>query len=425
MSRCGSLPLLLLLMILLPGGGAEECSDSFRRGKDNFVLDTAEAVKNGAAPLASERAASIQDCVELCCGDERCNLAMLVPADPTDEDPSPVCALFNCVYRSKFVCDFTTQEGYQSSIRNSVYDKYLQGPVHSSIANAGRDIIAQPGRPVLLSGIESLLLNEAHITKYQWILEEGDSDVETNQTDTVKLTNLKEGSYLFLLTITDTHGETSKANVSVIVITPEMSISYCMAPLKVGPCRAAFPRWQYDATQGLCTEFHFGGCNANENNYLSENDCMSACQGVKGKPLKISPKKTSVTNDKDCLDDCTNTTDGESCIKFQCTDAPRTGPCRASIPRWFYDPLKLKCYSFIFGGCNGNENNFEDETTCMETCKDVSGTNYTHVIQAICGASASLTSKERKESNVLSVQLSQILFSNVTQTRKYFMLQLL
>lgn len=48
---------------------------------------------------------------------------------------------------------------------------------------------------------------------------------ETNQTDTVKLTNLKEGSYLFLLTITDTHGETSKANVSVIVITPEMSIS--------------------------------------------------------------------------------------------------------------------------------------------------------------------------------------------------------
>lgn len=75
---------------------------------------------------------------------------------------------------------------------------------------------------------------------------------------------------------------------------------YCMAPLKVGPCRAAFPRWQYDATQGLCTEFHFGGCNANENNYLSENDCMSACQGVKGKPLKISPKKTSVTNDKDC-----------------------------------------------------------------------------------------------------------------------------
>uniref|UniRef100_A0A3P9LW93 Kunitz-type protease inhibitor 1 n=1 Tax=Oryzias latipes TaxID=8090 RepID=A0A3P9LW93_ORYLA len=387
MSRCGSLPLLLLLMILLPGGGAEECSDSFRRGKDNFVLDTAEAVKNGAAPLASERAASIQDCVELCCGDERCNLAMLVPADPTDEDPSPVCALFNCVYRSKFVCDFTTQEGYQSSIRNSVYDKYLQGPgeVHSSIANAGRDIIAQPGRPVLLSGIESLLLNEAHITKYQWILEEGDSDVvieETNQTDTVKLTNLKEGSYLFLLTITDTHGETSKANVSVIVITPEMSISYCMAPLKVGPCRAAFPRWQYDATQGLCTEFHFGGCNANENNYLSENDCMSACQGVKdSKQRSIHPSEG--------LDDCTNTTDGESCIKLnqtfsrllsinlserkiQCTDAPRTGPCRASIPRWFYDPLKLKCYSFIFGGCNGNENNFEDETTCMETCKDVS-----------------------------------------------------
>uniref|UniRef100_A0A8C7YWL1 BPTI/Kunitz inhibitor domain-containing protein n=1 Tax=Oryzias sinensis TaxID=183150 RepID=A0A8C7YWL1_9TELE len=202
--------------------------------------------------------------------------------------------------------------------------------------------------------------------------------------------------------------------------------------LCVGPCRAAFPRWQYNATQGLCTEFHFGGCNANENNYLSENDCMSACEGVKGKPLKISHKKTSVTNDKDCS------------IYFQCTDAPRTGPCRASIPRWFYDPLKLKCYSFIFGGCNGNENNFEDETTCMETCKDVSGTNYTHIIHKICGGSASLTSKERKAAagflpclleslmfcrslytqNFVSLDASpRILFSNVTQTRKYFMLQ--
>uniref|UniRef100_A0A8C7Z216 MANSC domain-containing protein n=1 Tax=Oryzias sinensis TaxID=183150 RepID=A0A8C7Z216_9TELE len=202
MSRCGSLPLLLLLLILLPGGGAEECSDSFRRGKDNFVLDTAEAVKNGAAPLDSERAASIQDCVELCCGDERCNLAMLVPADPTDDDPSPVCALFNCVYRSKFVCDFTTQEGYQSSIRNSVYDKYLQvpGEVHSSIANAGRDIIAQPGRPVLLSGIESLLLHEAHITKYQWILEEGDNDVVIEVTPAGEQSIITPNGYFKLCT---------------------------------------------------------------------------------------------------------------------------------------------------------------------------------------------------------------------------------
>ncbi|XP_024146290.1 kunitz-type protease inhibitor 1 [Oryzias melastigma] len=386
MSRSGSSSLLLLLL-LLAGGASEECSDLFRRGKDNFVLDTAEAVKNGAAPLASERTASIQECEGLCCGDERCNLALLVPADPADEDQSPVCALFDCVYRNKFVCDFTTQEGYKSSIRTSVYEKYLPGPdkMDPPIAKSGGNIITQPGRPVLLSGIASLVLLEDHIIKYQWSFQEGNNDVvieKTDQPDELKLTNLKEGIYTFQLTITDAHRKTSSGNVSVLVITPEMSKSYCLAPLKVGPCRASFPRWQYNATLGVCTEFHFGGCNANDNNYLSNDDCMSACQGVPDTMQRI------ILPSED-MNDCNKTLDGEPCVKLnrtfnrllrinlserriQCTDAPRTGPCRASIPRWYYDPLKQMCTQFTFGGCSGNDNNFDDESTCMETCDGVS-----------------------------------------------------
>ncbi|RVE55911.1 hypothetical protein OJAV_G00231090 [Oryzias javanicus] len=385
MSRSGSSPLLLLLL-LLAGGAAEECSNLFRRGKSNFVLDTKEAVKNGAAPLASERVASIQNCEELCCWDERCNLALLVPADPADEDQSPVCALFDCVYRNKFVCDFTTQDGYQSSIRTSVYEKYLPGPdkIDPPIAKSGGDIITQPGRPVLLSGIASLVLLEDHIISYQWSFKEGDKGIvmeKTDQPDELKLTNLTEGYYVFQLTITDAHKKTSSGNVSVVVITPEMSKSYCLAPLKVGPCRAAFPRWQYNASLGVCTEFHFGGCNANDNNYLSNDDCMSACQGVRD-----TMHRTILPSED--MNDCNNTSVGEPCVKLnrtfnrllrinlsdrriQCTDAPRTGPCRASIPRWYYDPLKQMCTHFTFGGCSGNENNFEDETTCMGTCDGV------------------------------------------------------
>lgn len=72
--------------------------------------------------------------------------------------------------------------------------------MHSSIANAGRDIIAQPGRPVLLSGIESLLLNEAHITKYQWILEEGDSDVVIEVTPAGEQSIITPNGYFKLCT---------------------------------------------------------------------------------------------------------------------------------------------------------------------------------------------------------------------------------
>uniref|UniRef100_A0A4W6ENZ8 BPTI/Kunitz inhibitor domain-containing protein n=1 Tax=Lates calcarifer TaxID=8187 RepID=A0A4W6ENZ8_LATCA len=58
----------------------------------------------------------------------------------------------------------------------------------------------------------------------------------------------------------------------------------------------------------------------------------------------------------------------------QCAEPPRTGPCRASHTRWYYDPLDRKCYQFTFGGCDGNGNNFEEEGKCQDTCDGVTGT---------------------------------------------------
>uniref|UniRef100_A0A3Q2PBI9 BPTI/Kunitz inhibitor domain-containing protein n=1 Tax=Fundulus heteroclitus TaxID=8078 RepID=A0A3Q2PBI9_FUNHE len=52
----------------------------------------------------------------------------------------------------------------------------------------------------------------------------------------------------------------------------------------------------------------------------------------------------------------------------RCVDPPRVGPCRASFPRWYYDPLETKCVSFIFGGCDGNDNNFDKEEDCSAAC---------------------------------------------------------
>lgn len=45
------------------------------------------------------------------------------------------------------------------------------------MANAGRDIVVQPGETVLLNGIESEALGDAKITDYSWTLDSGDEDV--------------------------------------------------------------------------------------------------------------------------------------------------------------------------------------------------------------------------------------------------------
>nr|XP_031299232.1 amyloid-like protein 2 isoform X1 [Camelus dromedarius] len=56
-------------------------------------------------------------------------------------------------------------------------------------------------------------------------------------------------------------------------------------------------------------------------------------------------------------------------VKAVCSQEALTGPCRAVMPRWYFDLSKGKCVRFIYGGCGGNRNNFESEDYCMAVCK--------------------------------------------------------
>ncbi|KFV71916.1 Amyloid-like 2, partial [Dryobates pubescens] len=59
-------------------------------------------------------------------------------------------------------------------------------------------------------------------------------------------------------------------------------------------------------------------------------------------------------------------------MKSVCSQEAMTGPCRAVMPRWYFDANKRKCIRFIYGGCGGNRNNFESEEYCMAVCKKMS-----------------------------------------------------
>ncbi|KAJ8263918.1 hypothetical protein GJAV_G00143070 [Gymnothorax javanicus] len=193
----------------------------------------------------------------------------------------------------------------------------------------------------------------------------------------------------------------------------KMSDDHCMAPKKIGPCRGSFPRWHYNAVTEQCEEFLFGGCKENMNNYLSSQECSKACDGVtaastpdkSGRMLPRPDEKCGTTCGPDqftctngcCIDkalecdktqQCSDGSDEEICEKIdekfrmlleipvdeekvRCTEPPITGPCRASMTKWYYDPLERRCNRFNYGGCSGNENNFDLETACMKACKTV------------------------------------------------------
>nr|XP_046171511.1 kunitz-type protease inhibitor 2 [Oncorhynchus gorbuscha] len=50
------------------------------------------------------------------------------------------------------------------------------------------------------------------------------------------------------------------------------------------------------------------------------------------------------------------------------------GSCRAAFPKYYYDVTNQTCKLFIYGGCNGNGNNFHSQEECEGACSGVTGT---------------------------------------------------
>ncbi|XP_029964150.1 kunitz-type protease inhibitor 2 [Salarias fasciatus] len=158
------------------------------------------------------------------------------------------------------------------------------------------------------------------------------------------------------------------------------SRDHCRLPARVGPCRAAFPRFFYNVTSQTCDSFIFGGCENNTNNFQTVEECLAECSGVtgsvlpddsapaspaapaavkapRGAPPPPAPTQSSQKNE--------SSPDGRAEL---CEAEPEAGPCRAAFQRWFYDRSTGSCRTFVYGGCRGNKNNYPSEDSCVSSC---------------------------------------------------------
>ncbi|XP_036701140.1 kunitz-type protease inhibitor 1 isoform X10 [Balaenoptera musculus] len=326
---------------------ADNCLDRFTPGVPAFVLDTDASVRNGATFLRSLTVRRGRDCVHACCSSNDCNLALVELQPDGGEAAIASCFLINCLYEQNFVCKFAPREGFINYLTREVYRSYrelrTQGFGGSQIPKAweGTDLKVQPQEPLVLKGVEST----------DWHLLQGDTDVRVkrNDPDQVELWGLKEGTYLFQLTVAGSDQPESTSNITVTVLSPKQTEEYCLASSKVGRCRGSFPRWYYNPTEQICKSFVYGGCLGNKNNYLREEECKLACRNVQGPSVERHHPD-----------------------KGHCVDLPDTGLCLESIPRWYYNPFTERCARFTYGGCYGNKNNFEGEEQCLESCRGIS-----------------------------------------------------
>ena len=55
-------------------------------------------------------------------------------------------------------------------------------------------------------------------------------------------------------------------------------------------------------------------------------------------------------------------------VNDPCTKPPDPGPCEAAIQRFYFDAASGQCLPFTYGGCQGNDNNFETNAACETVC---------------------------------------------------------
>ncbi|XP_044255568.1 spondin-1 [Tribolium madens] len=108
--------------------------------------------------------------------------------------------------------------------------------------------------------------------------------------------------------------------------------------------------------------------------------CSASCgKGVKMRTrlLLVEPglqqkcsSRVELVQQAPCMDtpDCTI---DMATAKVICMQESEPGPCTGYFNRWYFEPRKMMCVPFIYGGCRGNRNNFLTAQECMEACQVV------------------------------------------------------
>ncbi|XP_036384122.1 kunitz-type serine protease inhibitor bitisilin-3 [Megalops cyprinoides] len=134
--------------------------------------------------------------------------------------------------------------------------------------------------------------------------------------------------------------------LSVLFCTALSMNAKCADPMDQGTGNEQQLKYYFSQTDG-CLPFFYKGEGGNGNRFNNESECVWTCHD---NPESLYPEGVAV-----------------------CDLPMEPGPCYGRQLRFHFNSQERTCRTFIYGGCRGNGNRFEDMETCQQTCMGKSG----------------------------------------------------
>uniref|UniRef100_A0A914Q7T5 BPTI/Kunitz inhibitor domain-containing protein n=1 Tax=Panagrolaimus davidi TaxID=227884 RepID=A0A914Q7T5_9BILA len=143
-------------------------------------------------------------------------------------------------------------------------------------------------------------------------------------------------------------------------------------------------RWYFNQQSGNCQPFIYLGMKGNQNNFLSQQMCESACSinpCAEGNPFIGVDGRTQTCSASQSLNMCpssywchigadqTTTVCCPGASQNSCNLPMSTGEGNANLERYYFDSSSKTCRQFIYNGLKGNQNNFLTLRSCQLACQ--------------------------------------------------------
>ena len=119
-----------------------------------------------------------------------------------------------------------------------------------------------------------------------------------------------------------------------IPIQEDFQLEFCFLGKDPGKGNGKQTRYSYNHETGVCENFVYGGKKGNANRFLTMQSCEASC--TRAQDICELPKVI--------------------------------GPCSGSMEQYWYDKDRDECFTFTYGGCQGNGNKFDTKEFCENRC---------------------------------------------------------